>query len=74
MEEMTGKYPLICENCGAEMTLLRIYVPEYGVIYDELEETKNGKYESIEFEEELSRKGGDEFSKCKKKVVQLSFW
>ena len=33
---------MICENCGAEMTLLRIYVPEYGVIYDELEEIKNG--------------------------------
>ena len=74
IEEMTGKDPLICENCGAEMTLLRICVPEYGVIYDELEEIKNGKYESVEFEEKSSSKGGDEYSKCKKKVVQLSFW
>ena len=71
---MTGKDPLICENCGAEMPLLKIYVPEYGVIYDELEEIKSGKYESVDFEEESSRKGGDESSKCKKKVVQLPFW
>ena len=71
---MTGKDPLICENCGAEMTLLRIYVPEYGVIYDELEEIKNGKYESIEFEEELSQTGGDESSDSRKKIIQLSFW
>jgi hypothetical protein len=74
IKEMSGKDPLIFENCGAEMTLLKIYVPEYGVIYDELEKIKSGKYESVEFEEELSQKGGDESSKRKKKIVQLSFW
>ena len=34
---MTGKDPLICENCGDEMILWKIHVPGYGVIYDELE-------------------------------------
>ena len=74
IEKMTGKDPLICENCGEEMILWKIHVPGYGVIYDELEEIKSGKYESVDFEEELSYTGGDEYSKCKKKVVQLSFW
>ncbi|HAS16683.1 MAG TPA: hypothetical protein DCR39_02000 [Nitrospiraceae bacterium] len=31
--------------CGAEMDLFRIGHPKYGVIYDELENIKAGKYE-----------------------------
>ena len=65
---------MICENCGEEMILWKIHVPGYGVIYDELEEIKRGKYESVDFEEELSQTGSDESSDSKNKIIQLSFW
>lgn len=52
-----GKDPFICSRCGAEMVLWKIWHPKYGVIYDELEEMKRGKYGAREREEE--RKAGD---------------
>ena len=47
-QESTGKDPLICSHCGGEMSVWKIWHPDYGVIYDELEEIKRGKYESKE--------------------------
>jgi hypothetical protein len=40
-----GKDPFICRHCGGEMELSIIWHPDYGVIYDEMERIKKGKYE-----------------------------
>lgn len=40
-----GKDPFICRHCGGEMELSIIWHPDYGVIYDEIEKIKKGKYE-----------------------------
>ncbi len=72
-QESTGKDPFICGYCGEEMDVWRVYHPKYGVIYDELEEIVNGKYEQKE--EEANR------DKCDRRtvwptteVVQLSLF
>lgn len=44
MKRAYGKDPLICEHCGAEMWLWRIWHPDYGIIYDEMEQIKQSKY------------------------------
>ncbi|MBV6518455.1 MAG: hypothetical protein DCC43_13775 [Candidatus Brocadia sp.] len=41
----TGKDPLVCPQCGQEMDICTIWHPRHGVIYDELNEIKRGKYE-----------------------------
>jgi len=46
--EVSRRDPMICRHCGAEMDLFRIWHPKYGVIYDEWEEIKSGKYEPFE--------------------------
>lgn len=43
-KEVSGRDPMICRYCGHEMDLWRIWHPKYGVIYDELENIKAGKY------------------------------
>jgi hypothetical protein len=45
-QEISGHDPMICRYCGREMDLWRIWHPKYGVIYDEMEKIKAGKYES----------------------------
>lgn len=45
-KEVSGRDPMICKHCGVEMGLFRIWHPKYGVIYDELENIKAGKYEA----------------------------
>ncbi|MCP4271171.1 MAG: transposase [Gammaproteobacteria bacterium] len=47
-EESTGTDPFICSYCGKEMGIWKIWHPEYGVVYDEYEEIKRGKYEPKE--------------------------
>jgi putative transposase len=46
-EKSTGRDPLICPHCQGEMGLWCIWLPTYGVVYDEGERIKRGKYESI---------------------------
>jgi hypothetical protein len=46
-EKSTGRDPLICPHCRGEMGLWRIWHPTYGVVYDEGERIKRGKYEAI---------------------------
>jgi hypothetical protein len=46
-EKSTGRDPLICAHCRGEMGLWRIWHPTYGVVYDEGERIKRGKYEPI---------------------------
>src|SRR6266699_5070723 len=38
--------PLMCPHCHHEMGLWKIWHPKYGVVYDELEAIKRGKYGS----------------------------
>src|SRR5207248_5307970 len=45
-EQSTGRDPLRCPHCQAEMGVWKIWHPKYGVIYDELEAIKRGKYAS----------------------------
>ncbi|MFW5928505.1 MAG: IS91 family transposase [Thermoplasmatota archaeon] len=77
--EMTGEDPFRCPNCGSEMILWKIWVPGYGIIYSELEEMKNGKYERLEWEQESKEEGtessggGSSLYRGRKKV-QLSLW
>jgi hypothetical protein len=44
--QSTGRDPLICPHCRAEMEVWRIWHPTYGVIYDEGEVIKRGTYAS----------------------------
>ena len=45
-QQSTGRDPLRCPHCHAEMGIWKIWHPKYGVIYDELEVIKKGKYAS----------------------------
>lgn len=45
-EKSTGRDPLICPHCRGEMGLWRIWHPDYGVVYDEGEVIKRGRYRS----------------------------
>jgi hypothetical protein len=45
-QQSTGRDPLRCPHCHAEMGIGKIWHPKYGVIYDELEVIKKGKYAS----------------------------
>jgi len=46
--EVSGKDPLCCPHCGKKMDVWLIWHPKYGVVYDELEEIKKGKYDEKE--------------------------
>jgi hypothetical protein len=45
-QQSMGRDPLRCPHCQAEMGGWKIWHPKYGVIYDELEAMKRGKYAS----------------------------
>ena len=45
-QQSTGRDPLRCPHCHSEMGLWRIWHPGYGVIHDELEAIRRGKYAS----------------------------
>jgi hypothetical protein len=45
-EKGTGQDPLRCPHCHSEMGRWRIWHPTYGVIYDEGERIKRGRYRS----------------------------
>jgi hypothetical protein len=45
-QQSTGQDPLGCPHCQAEMGVWKIWPPQYGVIYDELEAIARGKYAS----------------------------
>lgn len=68
-KESTGTDPLLCPRCKSEMDIWRIWHPEYGVIYDELEEMKKGKYEWMEKANTEESNGGAIQSSSKR--VQL---
>src|SRR5215831_2513058 len=43
-QQSTGRDPIRCPRCHAEMGVWKIWHPQYGVIYDELEAIRRGKY------------------------------
>jgi hypothetical protein len=45
-QQSTGRDPLRCPHCHSEMGLWRLWHPVYGVIHDELEAIRRGKYAS----------------------------
>ena len=50
-KEISGIDPMLCRYCGNVMSLLEIWHPKYGVIYDEFENIKSGKYEPIPWDD-----------------------
>lgn len=54
-KEISGQDPMICRYCGHEMELWKIWHPDYGVIYDECENFKAGKYDPVPKQEEEGR-------------------
>ena len=42
--QSSGRDPLLCRHGHHEMGLWKIWHPKYGVVYDELEAIKRGKY------------------------------
>lgn len=42
--ELSYRDPLLCSYCGNEMILWTIWHPKYGILYDEYENIKAGKY------------------------------
>jgi len=45
-QQSTGRDPLHCPHCQSPMEVWRIWHPTYGIIYDELEAMRKGKYAS----------------------------
>ena len=45
-QQSTGRDPLRCSHCHRDMGVWRIWHPTYGVIHDELEAIRRGKYAS----------------------------
>jgi hypothetical protein len=41
----SGRDPLICPHCKHEMGLWKVWHPKYGVVYDELDAIRRGRYE-----------------------------
>ena len=44
--DSSGLDPLICPHCQHEMSLWKVWHPKYGVVYDELDVMRKGRYES----------------------------
>ena len=43
--ESSGRDPLLCPHCHREMGLWKVWHPKYGVVYDELDGIRRGRYE-----------------------------
>jgi hypothetical protein len=68
-EDGSGQDPLVCRYCGAEMELVKLWHPKHGTFYDELENIKQGKYETILHQEDI-----DHHAIQQTIPIQLSFF
>lgn len=73
-QESTGNDPFVCSHCGKEMDLWKVWHPDYGVIYDELEVIMSGKYEQKEEENESVGCSGRSAVRPSARAVQLSLF
>jgi hypothetical protein len=76
-EKDSGYAKYRCMDCGEEMILCEIWVPEYGKIYDELEEIGSGKYDPIEFEEKSGGRNTERDGTSlwrRTNILQVSLW
>ena len=44
--QSSGRDPLLCPHCHHEMDVWKVWHPKYGVVYDELEAMRRGRYAS----------------------------
>ncbi len=44
--QSSGRDPLRCPHCHHEMDVWKVWHPKYGVVYDELEAMRRGRYAS----------------------------
>jgi hypothetical protein len=44
--QSSGRDPLLCPHCHHEMGVWKVWHPKYGVVYDELEAMRKGRYAS----------------------------
>jgi hypothetical protein len=44
--QSSGRDPLLCPHCHHEMGVWKVWHPKYGVVYDELEAMRRGRYAS----------------------------
>ena len=45
-QQSTGRDPLRCPHCQQEMSVWKVWHPKYGVVYDELDAMRRGRYAS----------------------------
>lgn len=67
----TGKDPFLCPHCGKEMDVCVVWHPRYGVIYNEFEEIKKGRYEQKEAEPKRDEKHEGRAIRPTPKGIQL---
>lgn len=72
-KESTGKDPFVCPRCRSQMNIWKVWHPDYGVIYDELEEMKKGKYEWKD-KEAIAKESNGRAIRSPTKKVQLSLF
>src|SRR6266581_3899284 len=63
----TGRDPLRCPRCGGAMRLWKVWHPRYGVVYDELQQIKRGRYDP----RAVVPRGGGRAGERRAPVVQL---
>ena len=63
----TGRDPLRCPRCGGVMRLWQVWHPRYGVVYDELQQIKRGRYDP----RAVVPRGGGVAGERRAPVVQL---
>lgn len=68
--EGSGRDPMTCRWCGAEMELVKRWHPKRGAFYDELENIKQGKYERLC----LSTAGGQQSPQGNAAVLQFELF
>jgi len=53
--EVSGRDPMICNCCGSEMDIYKIWHPKYGVVFDALANMKDVEYEKVKVNERKGR-------------------
>jgi hypothetical protein len=73
MMASTGRDPLRCPRCGSSMMLWKVWHPRYGVLYDELEQIKRGRYDPGDVVSRGEDGGGERQEPAVRVQLGLSF-